>query len=104
MMEISHKEQNVVTMFCNRASDVGCLCDQITSYTASYSALTPSLLRTVGFTDISYTVLSSADLEVVTLALFILSDVIKQSVPDSNESPSFRVGPRRLRSLSVWLT
>lgn len=91
-------------MFCNRASDVGCLCDQITSYTASYSALTPSLLRTVGFTDISYTVLSSADLEVVTLALFILSDVIKQSVPDSNESPSFRVGPRRLRSLSVWLT
>lgn len=75
-------------MFCNRASDVGCLCDQITSYTASYSALTPSLLRTVGFTDISYTVLSSADLEVVTLALFILSDVIKQSV-DSNESPGW---------------
>lgn len=68
--------------------------------------LTPSLLRTVGFTDISYTVLSSADLEVVTLALFILSDVIKQSV-DSNESPGFRVGPRRLRSCvvcSVWLT
>lgn len=91
-------------MFCNRASDVGCLCDQITSYTASYSALTPSLLRTVGFTDISYTVLSSADLEVVTLALSILSDVIKQSVPDSNESPGFRVGPRRLRSLSAWLT
>lgn len=74
------------------------------SIVVRFSALTPSLLRTVGFTDISYTVLSSADLEVVTLALFILSDVIKQSVPDSNESPSFRVGPRRLRSLSVWLT
>ena len=64
--------------------------------TASYSALTPSLLRTAGFTDVSYSVWSSADLEVtaaetkiVPLALFILSDVIKQSVPDSNESPGW---------------